>query len=81
MTFEEHAQQQIDREKFSQFIDGGNDAERGIAPQSKDADYLDGYLKMIREMPSNADGTLKFKTPQTYFAFGFIDGVDVDDEF
>jgi hypothetical protein len=79
MTFEENQQQQIDQARFAQHINGENDAEWGNPPQSKDADYLDGYINAIKKLSTDANGILQFKTPQTQFAFGWVDGVD--DEF
>lgn len=48
---------------YDLFLDGQTDAAFGNLPKYRDSIYLQGYCAGIRELPINADGTIRWYAP------------------
>lgn len=61
---------------------GGIDAAFGRLPQFANEPYLEGYIRKIRELPTDADGCIIHHMPTQQFAWGYVDNPEPSrDEF
>lgn len=58
------------------FLDGSSDAAFGQLPRFTEPDYLAGYTAKLKELPTNADGSIRYRAPGSGFAFGWVDSPD-----